>query len=473
MLNQSKGNPMSDGQWHHNLAEKHRELGEGLILRRASREDAEAVAQFNARVHHSSGGADFDQRESHLGVAAFTRDLMGGTHPTCDATDFTVVEDTRTGSIVSSACLIPQRFSYEGVEFDAGLPELVGTHPDYRRRGLVREQFEVLHRWGEERGHLMQAIAGIPHYYRRFGYEMAVWMGAGRRMYASDVPGKPMGYEEEDGRSRPYRLRSAEASDAGFLSGLHRRARGRYLLTSSRGELLWEYEVAGRDPQSDESVEVWVVEDTGGEPVGYLCHARNLREGALRVYGYELASGVSWLEATPFVLVKLAEIGRERAAEDERLASMTFVLGDYHPLYEAIPEPPLYRLDRHDHYSFYVRVPDLPGFLRTITPVLERRLANSVAANHTGELKIGFYGDGLHLKLERGRLSALERWEHNEAGEGDAAFPDLTFLQLLFGYHSLEELDRAFADCSPGDGDARVLLKALFPRRPSDLWPVC
>ena len=49
-----------------------------------------------------------------------------------------MVEDTRTGSIVSSTCLIGQRFSYEGVEFDAGLPELVGTHPDYRRRGLVR-----------------------------------------------------------------------------------------------------------------------------------------------------------------------------------------------------------------------------------------------------------------------------------------------------------------------------------------------
>jgi len=60
-----------------------------------------------------------------------------------------------------------------------------------------------------------------------------------------------------------------------------------------------------------------------------------------------------------------------------------------------------------------------------------------------------------------------------EAEVGDSAFPDLTFLQLLFGYRSLEELDRSFADCRPGRGDARVLLEALFPGRPSDLWPVC
>ena len=94
-----------------------RDLGGGLILRQARVEDAEAVAAFNARIHHSSG--NFDQREPHRGIAAGTRDLMSGEHPTCDASDFTVVEDTSTGSIVSSTCLIPQRFSYEGLEFDA------------------------------------------------------------------------------------------------------------------------------------------------------------------------------------------------------------------------------------------------------------------------------------------------------------------------------------------------------------------
>src|ERR671921_446157 len=241
-------------QAHHRMA---RDLGGGLILRCASREDAEAVAAFNSRVHLSSGGP-FEQREPHRGVAAFTRDLMSGNHPTCDASDFTVIEDTTTGSIVSSVCLIGQRFSYEGVEMDAGLPELVGTHPDYRRRGLVREQFEVLHRWSSERGHLMQAIAGIPYYYRRFGYEMAVYMGWGRRLYVQDVPGKVSKADGEDS-PRTYHLRPAAASDARFISDLERRARGRYLLTSSRDERLWRYEVAGRDPKSDESLEVKIV----------------------------------------------------------------------------------------------------------------------------------------------------------------------------------------------------------------------
>jgi hypothetical protein len=461
---------MTGKQSSNSLSAMPRDLGGGLTLRRARREDTEAVAWFNARIHFSSG--DFEKREPHRGIAASTRDLMSGDHPTCDASDFLVVEDTRTGSIVSSTCLIPQRFSYEGLEFDAGLPELVGTHPDYRRRGLVREQFEVLHRWSEERGHLMQAIGGIPYYYRRFGYEMAVNLDGGRRLYVQDLPGEPSKTDLEETSARSYALRPAAVSDARFLSDLDGSASERYLLTSSRDEALWRYEVAGRDPEGDETLDIRIIEDMEGQPVGYVGLARDLRHQSMRIYGYELANGVSWLEATPFVVRELAEIGHKQASEEKKLASLTFVLGEYHPLYEAIPGPPLYRLDRYDHYSYYVRVPDLPGFLRHLAPVLEERLYGSVAAGHTGEIKVSFYGSGLLLGLASGRLSKVEAWSPTVEETGDAAFPDLTFLQLLFGYRTLDELDHAFADCLPGEGDARVLLQAMFPRRPSELWPV-
>ena len=161
----------------------------------------------------------------------------------------------------------------------------------------------------------------------------------------------------------------------------------------------------------------------GGEPAGYVCHARDLRNGTLEVYGYELANGVSWLEVTPFVLRELAETGHKRASGEEKLASLTFVLGEHHPLHEAIPEPPLYRLDRHGHYAYYVRVPDLPGFLRHIAPVLEQRLAASVATGHTGKIEVSFYGGGFRLELERGRLSGVERLEpHGRRGRATRLF---------------------------------------------------
>jgi hypothetical protein len=53
-----------------------------------------------------------------------------------------------------------------------------------------------------------------------------------------------------------------------------------------------------------------------------------------------------------------------------------------------------------------------------------------------------------------------------------AMFPGRTFLQLLFGYRSLEELETAFPDCVVRTNEARAVLRALFPKLPSDVWPV-
>ena len=142
------------------------DLGDNLKLRFATPDDTNALVGFNARLHEAEN------------VGPNVRDLMSGDHPTCKASDFTVVEDTKTGKIVSSACLISQTWTYSGIPFKFGQPEFVATEPAYRRRGLVRKQFEVIHAMSSARGELMLGITGIPWYYRLFGYEMALDMEA-------------------------------------------------------------------------------------------------------------------------------------------------------------------------------------------------------------------------------------------------------------------------------------------------------
>ena len=64
--------------------------------------------------------------------------------------------------------------------------------------------------------------------------------------------------------------------------------------------------------------------------------------------------------------------------------------------------------------------------------------------------------------------SAVEPWQAPVYGDGaDASCPPLLFLQLLFGYRSLKELNASFADCFVENADAFVLLNAIFPKRPS------
>jgi hypothetical protein len=151
------------------------------------------------------------------------------------------------------------------------------------------------------------------------------------------------------------------------------------------------------------------------------------------------------------------------------METLAFWLGAAHPAYEVMGN----QLPRVlQTYAWYLRVPDLVGFVRHVTPVLEARLDASLVASHTGELKLNFYRGGLRLDLKEGRLAAVEPWAPDRANAGDAGFPDLTFLQLLFGYRSVEELDHTYADCWTGSVAARVLLEALFPKRPSDILPV-
>ncbi len=84
--------------------------------------------QFNREIH---GEDEWDTR----GLDDWTRDLLSGKSPYMTPGDFTIVEDTQTGEIVSSCCLISQTWAYEGIPFKVGRPELVGTKKDYRRKG--------------------------------------------------------------------------------------------------------------------------------------------------------------------------------------------------------------------------------------------------------------------------------------------------------------------------------------------------
>jgi hypothetical protein len=437
-----------------------RDLGDGLILRRATAADAEALIAFNGEVQRDPGSVGPDK-----GVAAWTRDLMLGEHPTFNVGDFTLVEDTRSGAIVSSLNLISQTWSYSGIEFGVGRPELVGTHPDYRRRGLVRTQFEVIHAWSAERGQKMQVITGIPWYYRQFGYEMALALGGGRVGYKANVP-----YLKE-GEAEPYRVRPANEADLPFIACVSEHAAKRYRLACVRDAAMWRYDLAGRSRDSVHRAELCLVETANGEPIGFLVYTDHFFGGPkLSLEVYELKPGISWLEVTPCVLRYIEAIREDCARRDEsEFGSFLFALGTEHPAYQVASN----RLpDVRRPYAWYVRVPDLPDFVRHVGPALERRLAESPLAGHSGELKLSFYRDGLQLAFERGRLVDVEAWLPASGEWGDAAFPGLTFLQVLMGYRSLDELLYAFPDCGVRSDAARALLNSLFPKQTSDVWGV-
>ena len=441
-----------------------RDLSGGLRMRRSTAADADALAAFYSVI--------FQNRETgrpNPYVADWARDLASGTHPTFGADDFLLIEHRDTGRIVSALNLISQTWACAGIAFGVGRVELVGTQPEYRNRGLVRALFEALHALSAERGELIQAITGIPYFYRQFGYEMTVALDSSRSLNKAYVP------KLKEGQVEPYRLRQATESDLPFLARVYQGACRRYLLSAVRDDKLWAYELQGRTGQNFNQRAMLVIETAEGLPAGYLMHTPVLFGANLSVPQYEIADGVSWASVTPSVLRYLRQTGEAYQAQGRRapdnqddFTAIRFGIGIEHPAYDVIGD----RLSQAPTpYAWYIRVPDLPAFLRRIAPVLEQRLADSAMVGHTGELKISFYRSGVRLAFEGGRLASVEAWQPSPDQEGEAAFPDLTFLHLLFGHRTLGEVRHTHADCW-ADGDARALLEILFPKQLSDIWPV-
>jgi len=161
-----------------------------------------------------------------------------------------------------------------------------------------------------------------------------------------------------------------------------------------------------------------------------------------------------------------SEAERLNRKREKPLRGIQFNLGSEHPVYTALDG----RLEKMKQpYAWYLRVPDLPVFLRHIGPELEARLKGSAMAGYAGALKLNCYTSQYRLEFDEGQLTAVEPYRAQRFFDGDAFFPGLTFLQLLFGYRSLEELRHAFSDCFAEEEKYALLLDILFPKRPSEV----
>lgn len=183
-----------------------------------------------------------------------------------------------------------------------------------------------------------------------------------------------------------------------------------------------------------------------------------------------LSEELSLPEVFPSLLRALASVAGQKAVRNSEVppaSLLNFDLPGSHPIYELLDER--YVSSRERFYPWYLRVSNLPKFVQTIRPLLEERLAKSVMAGYSGELKLDFYRDGLRLVFEKGSITTVEPWRKPiwEA-KADAGFPPLVFTKLLFSYQDLNTLMAAFPDLWATE-EASLLLQILFPVLPSSL----
>lgn len=450
-----------------------KDLGDGLLLRWSTADDIDRIAQLVGQV--------FRQNEAdppNIRMADQVSVTLRGDYPYMAQNEFIVVEDTTKPGhpFAACSCLWQHRWSYGGIKFHVGRPEYVASLPEYRNRGLIRHIFNEMHERSDGRGDLMQGITGIPYFYRQFDYEMVLDLDARRSVLASLLPAKKQDEEEQ------CSLRPATVEDVPTLTALHDQNRGDSLLWHEVGEPFWRYLTEyWYDPaiqQADRTLvgingQPHIIFDRAGNILGMITMGHHRWGRELSVYELALAEQTNLHTIMPSLLRAVRAYGEQAPVMHETapaFSHISFQLGCNHPLYALLGDTVAPRIE--EPYAWYIRVPDVPAFIRHVASVFEERLAQSVFTGYTGELLFDFYRTGLRLTFEQGKLAVAEPWRAPYFEEpAVAGCPPLIFLQLLLGYRSLAELLTIFPDVW-AKHEVRLLIDTIFPKQGSVLMPL-
>jgi len=433
-------------------------LGGGLILREVFKEDIDRLADFFVRVFAEDEGIKPDPR-----IARWTQDLIRlDEDPQRKRFGF-LVEKEDTAEIVSALLAIPQIWTFDGIPITVGRPEPVATDKAFRKRGLVRLLFNEFHETSDKYGDVMQAISGIPWFYRQFGYEMAVELGGSRSGFITQVKAA------EKDKLAGISVRQAQPEDIPFLVELYRSSASRYLIHCPLDERWWEKELVLKHPENIEKTGVFILQDSAGKPAGFFIVSRELSDKGVFIRYVEVRPGENWRDYMPYVITESWKFG-EKIAKEMGGEFNRFILGwgSQHPAYQAAAE---YLPMARRPYNWYVRVPDLAKFITHISTALERNLARSPFGGYSGTIDFSFYRTGLKLTFQQGRIIKAENTHATVWHKADVCFPDLTFLQLLLGYRSGSELLGMFVDCRISEKFLPII-EAVFPKKQSLIIPI-
>ncbi|MCX4964016.1 GNAT family N-acetyltransferase [Streptomyces sp. NBC_00654] len=392
-------------------------LADGLVLRQARPADLEQIGALLARR-----GDPEDALDHRLVVM----------DPDAGWSACAVVVDG--DRVVSTATLLDEEVRIGGVRLPAGQVELVATDSAYEGRGLVRALMRWAHARSAARGHVVQAMIGIPYFYRRFGYE-----------YAVDIPRALSVRTPPPGDGTPV-LRVARPSDIPAMAALQDMAQNSFDVTMPHPAARWRWLL------DHEASDVRVLERSGevvatgrttppGEQV-LLAEAAALDDAAAR----DLLRGVAALVPdSPLRVV-------DRAGTVTAAAWRDFL--DHGPR------------DRAEQY--YVRIPDTAVLLDRLRPLFRQRLAAAgtdltgrdiVISTFGAHYRIPVRADGLGEVVSGGALQG----PGSVGGAGVA--PD-QLPALLFGPHGMEGLTRLRPDVYASDEE---LFRTLFPPLTADM----
>src|SRR5512133_1049427 len=418
-------------------------LGNHLVLKHATGEDAPRLNAFNAMIHDPYVGVQVEAMMLH--------------HPTIHPENFIYIEDESTGQIVSSLCLLPWRWRFDEIELKMGEMGIVGTLPEYRHRGLVRTLVSHLKKCLAVDEYDLSFLGGIPYYYRQFGYEYALPLEGYWHLPLYQIPSAAENAPAFSGRKRilngsapAYTFRDATIDDIPTLMEMYEVANRDLNISAVRELEVWRYQIEHK-AEADSGAYALLMVDPSGKLAGYV-----------RLKSFGVGSGLIVCEASHFAYNDIPALFRrlkEIAVECGKDPYIRFALPPSAVLTQAAKA---WGAQFDGYYAWQIHIPDVARLLRTMIPLFERRIAASPFAGMTQNVRLNLYRQAYEMVFEKGIITAVnaigfQNWA------GMIGIPPDAFTQLVMGYRTAEELRDIFPDLMAWGG-SRNLLAVLFPK---------
>jgi predicted N-acetyltransferase YhbS len=350
-----------------------------------------------------------------------------------------------SGETVAALVMIPQTWVLDGVELRVAEMGCVATRPDHRRRGLQRMLNEAFDRYASEGGFDLCALAGIPYFYRQFGYEYAVDLDHSTTLDADRIP-------EAEGslEARPFSEDDVEAASA-----MLDEAQSRYHVSCPRtiGVWLMQHRTGHYNGEPFKAVAL----TTGGELKAYVRYSVDASNGVLVLKEAGLES--PWYSEQVLAYIGAAckayglkKVNSRQFYRDEPTRTMVELGG--------VSVTP---------YAWQIKVLDYLGLFRKLVSLLESRLKGSGYGGLCETLNLNFRKFNIEMTVKEGKIMNIER--SVDCKDRTIGLNPYVFPQLLLGHRGVPELEAAYPDFRIKDTH-RSLLEAMFPRRPGYIFHV-
>ena len=341
--------------------------------------------------------------------------------------------------VVAGLLLIPQVWKLGELELKVAEMGCVGTDPEHRRKSLQQVLNDEFDGYSKEHDFDLCALAGIPFFYRQFGYQYAVQLDYSTEISLDKIPEQKT--EIQLGDFTEEHITNADI--------LLKKLQERYLIHSVRSEEIWEMQqktgTYGADPF--QTAALYREESF----VGYYRYSADQENKSFNIKELAFDEKVTPEELASVIRAHASSLGSitvtTKLSHQDKFSSYLISLG----------------ADTNTPYAWQVKILDFTKFLRKLGPVLEQRIENSEFIGINKELTMNFWKFAVKMKIEDGKVAGIEKMY----GEEDRAigWNPYAFIQLALGYKGRKELEEMYPDFRVR-GDVGGLIDVMFPKQP-------